>query len=65
LGSSLLQEGTAHDTEHAEHRPVTTPVTALDDAVTTLRAAAVRVGAEQSAHSLRPVAGSRAAGEPL
>ena len=44
--------GTTGDPEHAEHRPVTAPVATLDDAVKTLQAAAVRVGAEQSALSL-------------
>jgi len=44
--------GTTGDPEHAEHRPVTGAVVTLVDAVKTLQAAAVRIGAEQSAHAL-------------
>jgi hypothetical protein len=40
------------DNPDAEHRPVTAPVTTLDDAIKTLQTAAAHSGAEKSAHAL-------------
>ena len=55
--------GTIDDPEHVDHRPTTTaPISTLDGAVKTLQAAAVRVGAEQSAHSLLADARRRTSG---